>query len=51
MDDEKWITVRRWLVKADHDLQTAMLTLEMKPHLTDTICFHAQQCTEKCLKA
>lgn len=51
MEDNKQIAVQRWLTKADHDLQTAKLALELKPELTDSICFHAQQCVEKCLKA
>lgn len=51
MKDNIQIAVQRWLTKADNDLQTAKLALEYKPELTDSICFHAQQCVEKCLKA
>ena len=44
--------VREWLVKADHDLLTAAHTLTLGVDCpTDTVCFHAQQCVEKCLKA
>jgi len=43
---------REWIVKADNDLKTASHTLKMpKGCPTDTVCFHAQQCVEKYLKA
>ena len=47
------ITVlREWLAKADNDLKTATHTLTLgKERPTDTVCFHAQQCVEKYLKA
>lgn len=51
MDEVKSTAVRRWLIKADHDLITAKTTLSTDPPVTDTPCFHAQQCVEKCLKA
>ena len=51
MDDSLLKLARRWLKRAEHDLRTARLTIEADTELTDTICFHAQQCTEKCLKA
>ena len=51
MDEVKSTAVRRWLIKADHDLITAKTTLITDPPVTDTPCFHAQQCVEKCLKA
>ncbi len=41
-----------WIKKADNDLKTAAHTLKLGTDSpTDTICFHAQQCIEKCLKA
>jgi HEPN domain-containing protein len=44
--------VREWLVKADHDLLTAAHTLLLGTDCpTDTVCFHAQQCVEKHIKA
>lgn len=43
--------VKRWLVKAEHDLRTAATMLGVDDPTTDTICFHCQQCFEKCLKA
>lgn len=44
--------VREWLAKAENDLLTASHTLKLGRQCpTDTVCFHAQQCAEKCLKA
>ncbi len=51
MDEEKRLTVERWLIKAGHDLETARRALKEEPYITDTACFHAQQCAEKSLKA
>jgi len=45
-------TVREWVEKAEGDLMNASLVLragERGP--TETVCFHAQQCAEKYLKA
>jgi len=40
------------VAKAENDLKTAAHTLRMgKECPTDTVCFHAQQVVEKCLKA
>lgn len=44
--------IREWLAKADNDLKTAAHTLTLgKSCPTDTVCFHAQQCVEKHIKA
>jgi HEPN domain-containing protein len=44
--------VRQWVQKAENDLTTAAHTLKLgKQTPTDTVCFHAQQCVEKYLKA
>jgi HEPN domain-containing protein len=44
--------VRRWVEKAENDLRNAENTLKMKADCPlDTVCFHAQQCAEKYLKA
>jgi HEPN domain-containing protein len=44
-------TVRLWLEKARNDLRNAEHTLTMAAECPfDTICYHAQQCVEKCLK-
>jgi HEPN domain-containing protein len=41
-----------WVIKAENDLKTASYILKMsKGCPTDTVCFHAQQCVEKYLKA
>jgi HEPN domain-containing protein len=44
--------VREWVAKADNDLKNAAHTLTLGEECpTDTVCFHAQQCAEKYLKA
>jgi HEPN domain-containing protein len=44
--------VAEWVTKAENDLKTAAHTLKLGPDCpTDTVCFHAQQCAEKYLKA
>src|SRR5262245_51044762 len=46
------IVVREWLAKADNDLKAAAHTLTLREDCpTDTVCFHAQQCVEKYIKA
>jgi HEPN domain-containing protein len=41
-----------WINKAENDLKNASHTLKLgKECPTDTVCFHAQQCIEKYLKA
>jgi len=42
--------VRGWLLKAESDLINARMCLSARQAL-DTVCFHAQQAAEKCLKA
>ncbi len=50
--DEVLVVVREWVGKAENDLKNAAYTLGMGDDApTDTICFHAQQCVEKYLKA
>jgi HEPN domain-containing protein len=50
--DEILIVAREWVEKADNDLKNASYTLKMGEDCpTDTVCFHAQQCVEKYLKA
>jgi len=41
--------VHNWLEFAKNDLRAAELLLEDK--IYNLVCFHAQQCVEKCLKA
>jgi HEPN domain-containing protein len=43
--------VREWMAKAENDLKAAAHLLKIKDCPTDTVCFHAQQCVEKCIKA
>jgi HEPN domain-containing protein len=41
-----------WVEKAEHDLKTASHLLRLGRECpTDIVCFHAQQCVEKYLKA
>lgn len=51
-NDKTAIVAREWAAKADNDLKTAAHTLKLGDKCpTDTVCFHAQQCAEKYLKA
>jgi HEPN domain-containing protein len=43
--------VRRWIEKAEHDLNTADVALAHRPSITDTAAFHVQQAVEKLFKA
>lgn len=44
--------VAHWASKADNDLRNAEYTLTLEENCPfDTVCFHAQQCAEKYLKA
>lgn len=50
--DETLRVVSQWVEKAENDLINAAHTLKLgKDCPTDTVCFHAQQCVEKYLKA
>lgn len=52
-DRERLLSVvREWVLKAENDLKAAAHTLKLKEDCpTDVVCFHAQQCVEKYLKA
>ena len=51
-DENVYAVVREWVEKAENDLKNAAHTLKLRPDCpTDTVCFHAQQCVEKYLKA
>lgn len=43
--------VKNWLIKANNDLKTGKDEIATDEPATDTVCFHMQQCVEKCLKA
>lgn len=51
MNEEILLAVYRWIKKAKNDLLTAKTMLNLETPVTDTTCFHAQQCAEKCFKA
>ena len=47
-----FIVAREWIVKAENDLKTSSYLLKMSNDCPlDAVCFHAQQCVEKYLKA
>jgi HEPN domain-containing protein len=51
-NDKAAIVALEWITKADNDLKNAAYTLKLGGKCpTDTVCFHAQQCVEKYLKA
>ncbi len=51
-NDQTLTVAREWVAKAENDLRTAAHTLNLGDECpTDTVCFHAQQCVEKYLKA
>jgi len=43
--------IDEWIKKAENDLLNAETVVKIENPPTDTICFHAQQCAEKYLKA
>jgi HEPN domain-containing protein len=46
------LVVAEWVAKAEDDLNNAAHTLKLgRTCPTGTVCFHAQQCTEKYLQA
>ena len=50
--DNAAIVAKEWIAKAENDLKNAAHTLKLGADCpTDTVCFHAQQCVEKYLKA
>jgi HEPN domain-containing protein len=53
MPEDKGSTVvaREWAAKAENDLKSATHLLKIKNCPTDIVCFHAQQCIEKYVKA
>ena len=50
--DEVLLVIQQWVEKAENDLQAATYMLRLGEDCpTDTVCFHAQQCIEKYVKA
>ena len=43
--------VHKWIEKAEKDLLTAERELSFEDPVTESVCFHSQQCVEKYLKA
>jgi HEPN domain-containing protein len=50
-NDKAMAVVREWVAKAENDLTSAAYLLKMKDCPVDNVCFNAQQCVEKYLKA
>lgn len=51
-EDSRGLTVAwQWVTKAENDLRSAAHLLKVEDCPTDNVCFHAQQCVEKYLKA
>lgn len=50
-NDEAMIVAGEWMAKAENDLKSAAHLVKIADCPTDAVCFHAQQCVEKCLKA
>lgn len=51
-DEGTFAVVREWLAKAENDLLAATHLLRLgRGAPADVVCFHAQQCAEKYLKA
>ena len=51
-DPDQIHVAKQWIAKADNDLRNAEHTIQLEVDCPfDTVCFHAQQCAEKCLKA
>ncbi len=52
LDEAVIEVVGQWVLKAESDLKTAAVLLRIKRECpTEVICFHAQQCVEKYIKA
>jgi HEPN domain-containing protein len=52
VNPERLLVVGQYVEKAESDLITAAHLLRLRKNLpTDAVCFHAQQCVEKYLKA
>ena len=51
MDKAVRASVKRWLLKGADDLRVPKILLNAEAIPVDAVCFHAQQCAEKSLKA
>jgi HEPN domain-containing protein len=50
MQDEKQREVMAWMKKAQDDLRTARVVMEVEPQLIESAMFHCQQAVEKAMK-
>ncbi len=51
MNDSLQQLVKNWLIKAGNDLKIGQDEMQTAEPTTDMVCYHMQQCVEKCLKA
>ena len=51
MNEAKQAEIRKWLIKARHDLGSARRLMEGDEPYLDTAVYHCQQAAEKALKA
>jgi len=51
MNADSQTLARYWLTKAGNDLKIGRDEMQTPQPATDMVCFHMQQCVEKCLKA
>lgn len=51
MKNKNILLAKRWIEKADKDLEVAKLLLKGKNRYLDSVCFHLQQAFEKYLKS
>lgn len=51
MNEDLKIVIQRWMNFATEDMRSALSLLAIEPPITRNVCFHAQQCAEKSLKA
>lgn len=49
--NENYSVIKQWIIKAEHDFLAINVLLQNSPQLTDIICLHCQQCSEKYIKA
>jgi len=51
MDESQKRLIQQWVIKANHDLETARRLIDCEDPLHDTGVYHCQQSVEKILKA
>jgi HEPN domain-containing protein len=49
--DIRYELTMSWMARADHDYKIGWDEMQTDNPTADMVCYHAQQCVEKCLKA